>query len=158
MIRKEIVNPGRMRRIPEGFGWVDHRLVRKGYLKGKSREALALYLFLVTVADADGVSYYSRESLCGQLDFTVSEIGEACTELVNAGLVAYRKPFYQVLSLPTGVSESENFNNVLMEAFNSEGGTPPVMAKSHPSVKASLKDDTECMALGEIIKSMAGGR
>ncbi len=158
MIRKEIVSPGRLRRIPEGFGWVDHRLVRKGYLKGKSRKALALYLFLVTVADADGVSYYSRESLCEQLDFTAFELGTACAELVNAGLVAYRKPFYQVLSLPAGASESENFNSVLREAFNSEETSSPVMAESSPSAKTSLNNDVECMAIGEIIKSMAGGR
>lgn len=101
MIRKEIINPRRLRRIREGFGWVDHRLVRKGYLRKHSREALALYLFLITVADSDGLSYYSEESLCEHLNFKPSELWSSRLELVDAGLLAYRRPFYQVLSLPS---------------------------------------------------------
>ena len=65
---KEIVDRCRLRRVPEGFGWVDHRFVRDGHVRGRSGGALALYLFLVTVADGDGVSYYSDETLCGHLD------------------------------------------------------------------------------------------
>ena len=137
MIRKEIVNPGRLRRMPEGFGWVDHRLVRQGHLKGKSREALALYLFLVTVADADGVSYYSEEKLCGQLNFTPVELNSSRGELVKAGFVAYRRPFYQVLDLPVFYTEKTNADRILSEVCG--------------------KDETGCMSLGEIMKSMTGG-
>ena len=90
MIRKEIVNPGRMRRMPEGFGWVDHRLVRKGYFKERSREALTLYLFLVTVGDANGLSYYSEESLCRHLNFSNTELAASRKELVKAELAAYK--------------------------------------------------------------------
>jgi hypothetical protein len=56
MMRKEIVDRVRLRHVPEGFGWVDHRLVRDGHVRGRSGGALSLYLFLVTVADSDGVS------------------------------------------------------------------------------------------------------
>jgi len=59
--------------------------------------ALALYLFLVTVADADGLSWYSDEALCGQLSWTASQLHASRTELVQAGLIAYRRPLYQVL-------------------------------------------------------------
>ena len=113
MIRKEIVSPGRVRRMPDGFGWVDHRLVRKGYLKERSRESLALYLFLVTVGDADGVSYYSEDSLCGNLNFSHTELSSSRKELCNAELLAYRRPFYQVLDLPPTSEEEDNFNKVL---------------------------------------------
>ena len=143
MIRKEIVDPGHVRRMPDGFGWLDHRLVRKGHLKGKSREALALYLFLVIVADADGVSYYSENSLCEHLNFTSSELVSSRNELVNAELAAYRKPFYQILDLPFNAEEKENFSKVMTE----------VHTHSETSCKAH-KDG--CIAIGEIIKTMTG--
>lgn len=145
MIRKEIVSPGRVRRIPEGFGWVDHRLVRKGYLKERSRESLSLYLFLVIVADADGVSYYSDESLCDQLNFTFSELKSSRIELVNAELVAYRKPFYQVLKLPSTADERANFARVLRETQKQDETFPG-------------EHGEDCVSVGEIIKSMVGGQ
>lgn len=145
MIRKEIVSPGRVRRMPEGFGWVDHRLVRKGYFKGRSRESLALYLFLVIVADADGVSYYSDESLCVQLSFTFSELKSCRIELINAELVAYRKPFYQILELPSTADEKANFAKVLRETQKQN----ETFADEHRE---------GCVSVGEIIKSMAGGQ
>jgi len=144
MIRKEIVSPGHVRHMPEGFGWVDHRLVRKGYLKGRSRESLALYLFLITVADADGVSYYSEESLCDQLNYTSSELKTARTELINAELAAYRKPFFQVLELPFTATEKANFSKVMKDAHR-------------PNELLSVKHrKDECIPIGEIIKSMTG--
>jgi hypothetical protein len=90
----------------KGFGWVDHRLVRKGYFKERSREALALYLFLITVADSDGLSYYSEESLCEHLNFKPSELWSSRLELADAELIAYRRPFYQVLRLPSDIREN----------------------------------------------------
>ena len=143
MIRKEIVSPGRVRHMPEGFGWVDHRLVRKGYLKDRSRDSLALYLFLVIVADADGVSYYSDESLCDQLYYTTSELKSSRIELVNAELVAYRKPFYQVLELPSTANEKANFAKVMKET-----------QKQNETFSDEHKEG--CISIGEIIKSMTG--
>ena len=144
MIRKEIVDPGRVRHMPDGFGWVDHRLVRKGYLRGRSRDALALYLFLVTVADFNGVSYYSRESLCEQLNFTIFELEGSRSELINAGFIAYRKPFYQVLELPLSEREKENFSRVFGEARECD-------------ISSTEKRKEGCVALGEVINSMTGG-
>ncbi len=142
MIRKEIVKPGCVRRMPEGFGWVDHRLVRKGYLKGRSRESLALYLFLVIVADADGVSYYAEESLCGHINFSHAELAVSRKELVKSELVAYRKPFYQVLDLPPTAKEKDNFNRVLASVC----------------VNKTVSSDSESVSsLGDIIKSITGG-
>ena len=51
-----------IRRVPEQFSWVDHRLVRERYIDGLSNSAAALYLFLVTVSDARGMSYYGDAS------------------------------------------------------------------------------------------------
>lgn len=91
--------PERIRRIPRQFNWVDGRLVRDGHLDHCSHSAAALYLFLLTVADAKGMSYYSDNSLCRRLQMQACLLAAARRELIQAGLIAYRKPFYQVLDL-----------------------------------------------------------
>jgi hypothetical protein len=59
MTIKRVLCPERIRQIPIQFSWVDHRLVRERYLDRCNPPAAALYLFLVTVADVQGLSYYS---------------------------------------------------------------------------------------------------
>src|SRR5256885_11054040 len=47
------ISLAKLRRVPRQFSWVDQRLVREHVIDRLSHEACALYLFLVTVADAD---------------------------------------------------------------------------------------------------------
>jgi hypothetical protein len=91
--------PERVRKPPAGFNWLDHRLVRDGYIDRCSHQAAALYLFLVTVADVQGLSYYSDASLMKRLSMDISVLQRARRNLVQAGLIAYQKPLYQVLAL-----------------------------------------------------------
>jgi hypothetical protein len=58
-----------------------------------------LYLFLVTVGDAQGLSYYSDASLCRHLQMDPVQLGSARRQLEAADLIAYAKPLYQVLAL-----------------------------------------------------------
>lgn len=58
-----------------------------------------MYLFLVTVADAEGLSWYSEAALCRQLSWNGTDLQSARAELQQAGLIAYRDPLYQVLDL-----------------------------------------------------------
>ncbi len=92
----------RIRIIGNGFGWVDHRLVRGRYVDRCSSEALALYLFLVTVADADGVSFWSDNAVCERLPLTKAELLVYRRELIDADLIAYDKPVSQVLQIQGG--------------------------------------------------------
>ncbi len=62
-IKKRVLCPERLRRIPGQFSWIDQRLVRDRYLQRCDHGALALYLVLLTVADAEGLSYYSDTTL-----------------------------------------------------------------------------------------------
>ena len=62
-IKKRLLCPERLRRIPGQFSWIDQRVVRDRYLQQCDHAAMALYLVLVTVADAEGLSYYSDGSL-----------------------------------------------------------------------------------------------
>jgi len=99
MIHKRLIRPDRLRRVPPSFSWVDHRLVRHHYLSRCNCRALALYLFLVTVSDAQGLSYYSEAAICQRLQLQPEELKAARAQLRQADLIAYQKPIYQVLSL-----------------------------------------------------------
>jgi hypothetical protein len=99
MKTKPILCPERLRHVPRQFSWIDQRLVRDRHIQGRSPQALALYLFLCTVADAQGASYYSDSAVGKILAFSSAQLREARAELVAAGLIAYRSPFYQVLGL-----------------------------------------------------------
>ena len=85
--------------MPPQFSWIDHRLVRENRLRGCGAEALALYLFLATVADAEGLSYYGEAAIGRHLGFKADQVRSARARLVREGLIAYDAPFYQVLGL-----------------------------------------------------------
>ena len=99
MVIKRVLCPQRLRRVPRQFSWIDQRLVRKGHIGRCSPEALALYLLLVTVADAEGLSYYSDPTAGRLLNLPAESLARARKELCANGLIAYRRPLYQVLSL-----------------------------------------------------------
>jgi hypothetical protein len=69
-MHKHPISLTKLRTVPRQFSWVDHRLVRERYIDQLSPQACALYLFLVTVADAQGLSYYADSSLCQRLSLT----------------------------------------------------------------------------------------
>jgi hypothetical protein len=99
MMQKRPIRPERLRQVPPSFNWIDHRLVRDHYIERCDCVSLALYLFLVTVSDAQGLSYYSDASVCRRLKMDPLQLAAARTQLEKVGLIAYRKPLYQVLSL-----------------------------------------------------------
>lgn len=102
-MQKRLLDPSRVRRVPRQFSWVDQRLVRDHHIARCNSEALALYLFLVTVADARGLSYYADASIERLLSFSPHRLSEAREGLVGAGLIAYEAPLYQVLALEPAV-------------------------------------------------------
>jgi hypothetical protein len=109
MIVKRLLRAERLRQVPAGFGWVDHRLVRHGVISRCDHAGLALYLFLITVADAQGLSYYSDGAICRRLRMDPLQLTAARQQLVRAELVAYHKPLYQVLALDlTPGAQEEN--------------------------------------------------
>jgi len=108
-MHKRPISLAKLRKIPQQFSWVDQRLVRERYIDQLSPQACALYLLLVTVADAQGLSYYADPSLCQRLSLTNTELHQARQALITRGLVAYQRPLYQVLALdavPSGAPPS----------------------------------------------------
>jgi hypothetical protein len=107
-MHKHLILPDKLRRPPSQFSWVDQRLVRERYIDHLSHQACTLSLFLLTVADAQGLSYYAEHSLCQRLSMSRADLCQARDKLIQLGLLAYQYPLYQVLALgptvPRGVS------------------------------------------------------
>ena len=98
-MHKRLLRPDRLRQVPKQFSWIDHRLVREHHLQRCTLEGCALYLFLLTVADAQGVSYYSERSVATRLPLDVVGVRRAGLDLIAADLIAFDVPLYQVLAL-----------------------------------------------------------
>jgi hypothetical protein len=123
MVQKRLLHPERVRKIPQQFSWIDQRLVRQGHIERLSHRAAALYLFLVTVADAQGLSYYSDPGICRRLTMDTHTLDSARRELVRTGLVAHQSPLYQVLDLEqqTPTSRQSGLYS-LQQIFKQMGG------------------------------------
>lgn len=108
MKTKRLLCPQRVRRVPHQFSWIDQRLVRDGHIsRCGGVQALGLYLLLVTVADSQGLSYYSDKTTARLLGLSEVELRQARHNLVKAGLIAYQAPLYQVLSLEPTLSNEQ---------------------------------------------------
>ena len=77
---KRVLRPERLRRLPAQFSWIDQRLVRDRHIERCDVHALALYLLLVTVADAQGLSYYGEASLARLLSMSGARLVQARAE------------------------------------------------------------------------------
>ena len=105
-MHKHLLVPSRVRRVPRQFSWIDQRLVRDHHIERCDAQALALYLLLLTVADAQGLSYYADASIGRVLSLSAPALAAAREALVHAGLIAYEAPLYQVLALDSPASSS----------------------------------------------------
>ena len=123
-MEKHLLSPERLRKIPPQFSWIDQRLVREHHIERLSHAAAALYLFLVTVADARGLSFYSERSIGRYLAITPDRLDNARKELLRADLIAYQNPLYQVLSLDGLPLSSERGAGIcsIKEIFKQMGG------------------------------------
>lgn len=99
MCPKRLLCPERLRRVPRQFSWIDQRLVSQRHIGHLSPLGQGLYLFLVTVCDGQGLSYYGDKNLCQILGMDPGALARSREQLKDCGLIAYEKPLYQVLSL-----------------------------------------------------------
>ena len=103
-VEKRPVVPDRIRKVPDGFSWVDRRFVRDGLIAPLSRAEIVLYFFLAAVADREGLSYYGDATLAALLKLTPGDLEGARRGLVAADLIAFARPLYQVLSITSPAS------------------------------------------------------
>ncbi len=73
--------------------------MRDRYIERCDANAQALYLFLLTVADRQGLSYYSDAAIARYLSMDAMILHRARRNLVRAELIAHETPLYQLLAL-----------------------------------------------------------
>ena len=101
-----IPQPQKVRKIEGSFAWVDHRLLRDGYVLAMTYQDQTLYLFLVLAADRNGVSFYRKEKICDILALDFQQFEVARDRLIDLKLIAYQSytalspnGYYQVLPI-----------------------------------------------------------
>ena len=100
MVKKQLLNSGRVRKIEGSFAFIEHRFLRRGFWAALSHHELLLYFFLILVADRQGISFYSYDHVCKITGLLLEEYLQARDGLIDKDLLAFDGFFFQVLSLP----------------------------------------------------------
>jgi hypothetical protein len=100
MIRKKIIVPHRVRQIKGSFGFIPHCFLANGFWTSLGSNELLLYLFLITAADSNGLSYYGSKKICSLLHLSYEEYIDARDRLIARDLIAFDDVLFQVLELP----------------------------------------------------------
>lgn len=153
-MQKHLLNSKRLRRVPSRFSWVDHRLIGHRLLCGVDSPGWALYLFLVTVGDEQGLSYYSDLSICGHLNLSPEGLIQARRQLLDYRLIAWKSPLYQVLCVQASETESDSRSDgdttikVRSECTSNVDKTPSLSAQQDVHIQSLRLAE----ALSEIMK------
>ena len=99
-IEKKPLEPHRIRKITASFAFIEHRFLRDGFWSTLDQHQLLLYVFLIIVADRNGLSYYSYDKICILLKITVDDYIVARDALIQKDLIGFDGHLFQVLSLP----------------------------------------------------------
>lgn len=101
MVTRKPIIPDRVRRIAgQGFCFIPHGFLRRGFFASLSPDERGLYFFLVLAGDRYGVSFYHYDTICSLLRISLDTYIEARNALIHKDLIAFDGTRFQVLSLP----------------------------------------------------------
>jgi hypothetical protein len=136
---KRVLCEQRLRHIPAQFSWIDQRLVFEGHLARCDAHAAALYLFLLTVADAQGLSYWGDARAMRTLSTPNARLARAREDLLHLGLIAYERPLYQVLALEGAAPPSEAPSSTPPPSASASAAPGPAPSSvDHDAIRARL--------------------
>ena len=86
-----LLAPQRIRKVPNSFAWIDHRLRSEGFLERLRPEDIGLYLFLALAADRNGLSCWRLDRIGRAMPcFDRHSLGDARRRLAELDLLTYR--------------------------------------------------------------------
>ena len=141
---KQVLRPERVRTVPEQFSWVDHTLVQHHLIDRCTSHSAALYLFLTTVADHQGLSYYGANTLASRLHLSEDELVAARSQLIALDLIAWQAPLYQVLSLPARRAPASPTQHPAMPA--------PARLQPRTTATPSMRINTGPVSLAQLLE------
>ena len=100
MIKKRILDRGRIRRIDGGFAFIPHRFLTDGFLSDLNPQQQQLYFFLVLAGDRHGLSFYSYDAICSLLQMSLDQYIEVRDDFIKKDLIQFDGTIFQVLDLP----------------------------------------------------------
>lgn len=125
MKHKRVIELGRIRKMEGTFAFIPHRFIRDGFWESLSPQELVMYMFLVMVADRNGMSFYGEEKIrrmCKiKSDYSIDGI---LGTLEQKELIAQEGIYVQVLSLP-----QSPVSIIPMVKKHDERGAGPVSVK-----------------------------
>lgn len=122
------LEPRRVRRPRGAYGWTDLRAITQGHVEKVGSAAALTYLFLCSVGDMAGLSFWSRERMTRVLGLDAEVIHEALDKLVAADLIARQGQVIQVLPIPEATTTAvvpAHRPSPRSAASASSGDTPP---------------------------------
>ena len=99
-------------------------LRRNGFLEVMTHQDVVLYLFLVLVADRNGVSFYRKEKICEAVSLNYNQFEIAKDRLINMKLIAFEgysalspNGYYQILPIE---SEAPDYSKQITEKLSNK--------------------------------------
>jgi hypothetical protein len=99
-MRIEPLEPRRIRYPKGAYGWVDLRIVTEGHLEALDPGSALTYLFLCTVGNREGISFWSRPRMAQTLGLSREMVDAALQTLAGADLISATARIVQVLPVP----------------------------------------------------------
>jgi hypothetical protein len=118
MVTKSLIIPELRRVLKPPFAWIDRQFLFNGFLADLGWQENLLYLFLILVADRDGLSFYSYDKICQLLQLEVDDYIQARNGLTQRQLIAYDGTQFQVLALPERQQPSPTIVKLKPERVN----------------------------------------
>lgn len=146
-----MLRPERLRLVPLQFSWIDQALVQRHLIDRLHAQSAALYLFLLTVADAQGLSYYGGATLGERLRLTPQELMAARAQLIALELIAYEAPLYQVLALSGGVADAQSHATSAASAAAAALAPPLVLTSPPPPRSPPPRCTSGPVSLGDLL-------
>lgn len=99
-MRVEPLEPRHIRYPKGAYGWVELRFITEGHLQALDPSSALTYLFLCTVGNREGVSFWSRSRMARTLSLSLGTVDAALQVLAGVGLIAATERIAQVLPVP----------------------------------------------------------
>jgi hypothetical protein len=145
-MRVEPLEPRRVRYPRGAYGWVELQIVTEGHLQALDREAALTYLFLCTVGNREGISFWSRSRMASTLNLSLDAVDTALRTLSAKELIAVNERIVQVLPVPVRDAHQQDAEQTTTPPSGNTVPVPTKFPQRHVSEDEIRAHETEARA------------